>query len=188
MLRPASFTECTGAYAGGCQGLNPTVAPFAGYQTNGPRSGAEARRRAGVAGRIRFRAKWPRRSAAQVAIALARSMAIEASTRIEAAREGERLRTALIDSLTHELRTPLTSIRAAATTLLEGEGLDEAGRRDMVRVIDEEAARLDQLIGEAVEMAEIDANVVQVKMSSSIRAHCSTRPLRSRARFWPPTR
>ena len=96
---------------------------------------------------------------------MARSIAIEASTRLEAAREGERLRTALIDSLTHELRTPLTSIRAAATTLLEGEGLDEAGRLDMVRIIDEEAARLDLLIGEAVEMAEIDANVVQVKMS-----------------------
>ena len=70
---------------------------------------------------------------AQVSIAVARSIAIEASARMEAAREGERLRTALIDSLTHELRTPLTSIRAAATTLLEGEGLDEAGRLDMVR-------------------------------------------------------
>ena len=35
-----------------------------------------------------------------------------------------------------------------------------------VRVIDEESSRLDLLIGEAVEMAEIDANVVQVKMSS----------------------
>ena len=33
------------------------------------------------------------------------------------------------------------------------------------RIIDEEASRLDLLIGEAVEMAEIDANVVQVKMS-----------------------
>src|SRR5208283_1921565 len=66
---------------------------------------------------------------------------------------------------THELRTPLTSIRAAATTVLQGEGLDEAGRLDMVRIIDEEASRLDLLIGEAVEMAEIDANVVQVKMS-----------------------
>jgi two-component system sensor histidine kinase KdpD len=99
---------------------------------------------------------------AQVAIALTRSMAIEASTRMEAAREGERLRTALIDSLTHELRTPLTSIRAAATTLMEGQGLDEAGRRDLAALVDEEASRLDSLIGEAVEMAEIDANVVQV--------------------------
>jgi two-component system sensor histidine kinase KdpD len=99
---------------------------------------------------------------AQVAIALARSIAIEAAARMEAAREGERLRTALIDSLTHELRTPLTSIRAAATTLLEADGLDEAGRLDMVTIVVEEAARLDSLIGEAVEMAEIDAQVVQV--------------------------
>ena len=102
---------------------------------------------------------------AQVAIVLARSMAIEASVRMEAAREGERLRTALIDSLTHELRTPLTSIRAAATTLLESEGLDEAGRRELAAIVDEEASRLDALIGQAVEMAEIDANVVEVHLA-----------------------
>ncbi len=99
---------------------------------------------------------------AQVAIALARSQAIETYTRMAAVREGERLRTALIDSLTHELRTPLTSIRAAATTLVQGEGLDEAGRLDLAALVDEESARLDKLIGDAVEMAEIDANVVQV--------------------------
>ena len=101
---------------------------------------------------------------AQVSIVLARSIAIEAYARMEAAREGERLRTALIDSLTHELRTPLTSIRAAATTLLQGEGLDEAGRLDLAALVDEEASRLDVLIGEAVEMAEIDANVVQIHL------------------------
>jgi two-component system sensor histidine kinase KdpD len=102
---------------------------------------------------------------AQVAIVLARSMAIEASARMEAAREGERLRTALIDSLTHELRTPLTSIRAAATTLLEAKGLDEATRVDLATIVDEEAARLDLLIGESVEMAEIDAHVVKVQLA-----------------------
>jgi two-component system sensor histidine kinase KdpD len=100
---------------------------------------------------------------AQVAIALTRATAIEASARMEAAREGERLRAALIDSLTHELRTPLTSIRAAATTLMQGEGLDEASRLDLAAIVDEEASRLSALIGEAVEMAEIDANVVQVR-------------------------
>jgi len=102
---------------------------------------------------------------AQVAIALTRSIAIDASARLEAAREGERLRTALIDSLTHELRTPLTAIRAAATTLMQGEGLDEAGRKDLAALVDEEASRLDALIGEAVEMAEIDAHVVQAQLS-----------------------
>jgi two-component system sensor histidine kinase KdpD len=100
---------------------------------------------------------------AQVAIALTRATAIEASSHMEAAREGERLRTALIDSMTHELRTPLTAIRAAATTLLEGEGLDEVARQDLAAIVDEESSRLDRLIGAAVEMAEIDANVVEVR-------------------------
>jgi len=102
---------------------------------------------------------------AQVAIALTRSTAIEASARMEAAREGERLRSALIDSLTHELRTPLTSIRAAATTLMQAEGLDEAGRLDLASLVDEEASRLDTLIGQAMQMAEIDANVVRVHLA-----------------------
>ena len=99
---------------------------------------------------------------AQVAIALMRALAIETSTRMEAAREGERLRSALIDSITHELRTPLTGIRAAATTLVHGEGLDEPTRRELADLLDEESARLDKLIGEAVEMAEIDARAVTV--------------------------
>jgi two-component system sensor histidine kinase KdpD len=102
---------------------------------------------------------------AQVAIALTRALAVEAAARLEAAREGERLRSALIDSLTHELRTPLTSIRAAATTLMQAEGLDEAGRLDLASLVDEEASRLDTLIGQAVQMAEIDANVVQVHLA-----------------------
>jgi len=100
---------------------------------------------------------------AQVAIALTRGTAVEASAHMEAAREGERLHAALIDSLTHELRTPLTAIRAAASTLVAGEGLDEPVRRELAAIVDEESAHLDRLIGEAVEMAEIDANLVAVR-------------------------
>ncbi|MGD0157297.1 MAG: ATP-binding protein [Terracidiphilus sp.] len=145
-------------------GLSPAVAAFGGYQTTALVLGLKP------VGALAWQPDVLSQEvatavSAQVSIAVARSIAMEASTRIEAAREADRLRTAMIDSLTHELRTPLTSIRAAATTLLQGEGLDEAARLDMVRIIDEEAARLDGLIGEAVEMAEIDANVVQVKMS-----------------------
>jgi len=102
---------------------------------------------------------------AQIGIALTRAMAIEESARLEASRESERLRTALIDSLTHELRTPLTAIRAAATTLTQDQGLDDSLRKELATVVDEESARLDALIGEAVEMAEIDANVVRVHPS-----------------------
>jgi two-component system sensor histidine kinase KdpD len=147
------------------QGLNPTITPFAGFQTTALALGLKP------VGALSWRPNMlslevATAVTAQVSIAVARAIAMAATTRIEAAREADRLRTALIDSLTHELRTPLTSIRAASTTLLETGALDEAGRLEMVRVINEEAERLDQLIGEAVEMAEIDANVVQVKMSS----------------------
>jgi two-component system sensor histidine kinase KdpD len=146
------------------EGLSPTLIPLAGYHSTALMLGLRP------VGALAWRPESLSRevSAAisgQVSIAVARSIAVETTARVEAAREGERLRTALIDSLTHELRTPLTSIRAASTTLVGSDGLDEAARLDMARIIDEEAARLDLLIGEAVEMAEIDANVVKVKMS-----------------------
>jgi two-component system sensor histidine kinase KdpD len=146
------------------EGLSPTLVPLAGYHSTSLILGMRS------VGALAWRPESLSREvsaaiSAQVSIAVARSIAIETTARVEAARESERLRTALIDSLTHELRTPLTSIRAASTTLVESEGLDEAARLDMAHIIDEEAARLDLLIGEAVEMAEIDANVVKVKMS-----------------------
>ena len=146
------------------QELNPTMTSFAGYHTTVLMLGLRP------VGALSWRPDALSREvaaavSAQVAIAVARSIAIETSARVEAAREAERLRTALIDSLTHELRTPLTSIRLASTTLLDSGEMDEAGRRDLVSIIDEEATRLDLLIGEAVEMAEIDANVVQVHLA-----------------------
>ncbi len=103
--------------------------------------------------------------ASQVAVAITRAHAIESSARLEAARNTDRLRASLIDSLTHELRTPLTAIRAAVTTLASTDNrqaLDEEVRAEFVSIIDEESSRLDALIGEAMQMAEIDANAIQV--------------------------
>lgn len=101
--------------------------------------------------------------AAQVAIVITRAHAIEASARLEAARSTDRLRSALIDSLTHELRTPLTAIRAAASTLVDGYGLDDESRTELATIVDEESSRLDSLIGEAMEIAEIESDGIRVK-------------------------
>lgn len=146
------------------QGMNPTLSSFGGYVTTllslGLRPVGALSWQPDV-----FSREVATAVSAQVAIAVARANATEANARMEAAREGERLRSALIDSLTHELRTPLTSIRAAATTLHQtGDALDAEDRKDLAAIIDEEALRLSLLIGEAVEMAEIDAKVVQVHM------------------------
>jgi len=90
-------------------------------------------------------------------LAIERARALEALSKNRAEQEHERLRTALLDSVTHELRTPLTSIKASITTLLSGAALDEGGRRDLLAVIDEETDRLNRLVGEASEMAQLDS-------------------------------
>jgi two-component system, OmpR family, sensor histidine kinase KdpD len=98
-----------------------------------------------------------------VAIALERAAALERTSHMEAARQSERLHTALLDSVTHELRTPLTSIRAAATTLVSQPHMSESERADMYAVVDEESARLDHLIGQAIEMAQLDSASIHVQ-------------------------
>ena len=53
-----------------------------------------------------------------VAIAIERARAVEQIGETEAERQGERLKSALLDSIAHDFRTPLTSIKAAVTDLL----------------------------------------------------------------------
>ena len=95
-------------------------------------------------------------------LAIERARALEALSKNRAEQEHERLRTALLDSVTHEFRTPLTSIKASVTTLLSGAGLDEQGRRDLLTVIDEETDRLNRLVGEAAEMAQLDSGMFKL--------------------------
>jgi two-component system sensor histidine kinase KdpD len=98
------------------------------------------------------------------AIAIERAGAVETLTRVQASRESERLRNALLDSVAHELRTPLTSITAAVTTLRTEPSLDAEQSGEMLQVIEEEAARLDRLVGQAMEMAELDANDIKLDL------------------------
>lgn len=98
-----------------------------------------------------------------VSISIERAEALETSARSEAAKETERLRTALLDSVTHELRTPLTGIKASITALLEEPtALDPASQHELLTVINEESDRLNHLIEQAVEMAQLDAQKVHL--------------------------
>jgi len=97
-------------------------------------------------------------------LAVERARALEALSKNRAEQEHERLRTALLDSVTHEFRTPLTSIKASVTTLLSGAGLDDSGRHDLLAVIDEETDRLNRLVGEASEMAQLDSGMFKLDL------------------------
>ncbi len=98
-----------------------------------------------------------------IAISIERAGAVETLTRAEAARESEKLRSALLDSVTHEFRTPLTAIKLSVTTLLSTPQIEADGRKDLLSVINEEADRLNRLVGEAAEMAQLDAQQVELR-------------------------
>ncbi len=114
-------------------------------------------------------------------IALDRAQALEDVARGEASKESERLRTLILDSITHELRTPLTAIKGATGTLLTAEHVSDEDRHELLTIIEEEADRLNRLVGQVVEMAQIEAQEVHMTFSSlalkdivdAAREHCS---------------
>ncbi len=101
-----------------------------------------------------------------VAISIERAGAVETLTRTEASRESEKLRTALLDSVTHEFRTPLTAIKLSVTTLLTTPNMEPDGKKELLTVINEETDRLNHLVGEAAEMAQLDAQQVELRRES----------------------
>ncbi len=100
-----------------------------------------------------------------IGIAIERAGAIEKLSQTEASHQSENLRAVLLDSVTHELRTPLTGIKAAVTGLLSDYNLDDSQRKELLTVINEEADRLDRLVGEATEMAQLDAHKVELHLA-----------------------
>lgn len=78
--------------------------------------------------------------------------------------ETERLRSALLSSVSHDLRTPLVSILGAATTLTEvGEALKPELRRELLGTVTREARRLDSFIQNLLDMTRIGYGSVTVK-------------------------
>lgn len=96
-----------------------------------------------------------------ISITLERAQALEDVARGEANKESERLRGLMLDSITHELRTPLTSIKASVSTLLTT-SMPADETQELLTVIDEESDRLNRLVAQAVEMAQLDTQAVRM--------------------------
>jgi two-component system sensor histidine kinase KdpD len=100
-----------------------------------------------------------------IAAATDRMNAIELLGKTEAARESERLKSVLLDAIAHDFKTPLTSIKAAATSLLEDLEFNKRQRGELLTVIDEECDRINQVIGQAIEMAQLEAGEAKLQPS-----------------------
>ncbi|HTR34806.1 MAG TPA: ATP-binding protein [Bryobacteraceae bacterium] len=101
-----------------------------------------------------------------VAIGLERARAQEASSRAEAARQSDELKSTLLDAVAHEFKTPLTSIKAASTALLSGSVPRPEQQHDLIAIVDQEADRLSALVTEAIQMARIEAGRVRLRRDS----------------------
>lgn len=99
----------------------------------------------------------------QVSLALERVALIDGqqAARIEA--ESERLRSALLSSVSHDLRTPLATIAGAATALQSGGILDEPTRSELTDSIVTEAERLNDLIANLVFATRLEAGGVELR-------------------------
>jgi two-component system sensor histidine kinase KdpD len=97
-----------------------------------------------------------------VAIGLERARAQDLAQQVEAARQSEQLRTTLIDAMAHEFKTPLTLIRAATTSVLANPNGMEISGREQIKVADDEAEHLRELIDNAVEMARLDTAHIEI--------------------------
>jgi two-component system sensor histidine kinase KdpD len=100
-----------------------------------------------------------------IAASMDRAQAIELMGKAEAVREGERLKSVLLDAVTHDFKTPLTSIKASATSLLEDLKFNKKQRKELLVIIDEECDRINRLIGETSEMARLEAGEVTLQIA-----------------------
>jgi two-component system sensor histidine kinase KdpD len=101
-----------------------------------------------------------------IAIAIERARAVEQLGESEADRQGERLKSALMDSIAHDFRTPLTSIKAAVTTLLAAPNADPKQGHELLTIINEECDRLNHLVEEASEMAKLEAGEFELHLET----------------------
>ncbi|TMM24120.1 MAG: HAMP domain-containing histidine kinase [Actinobacteria bacterium] len=72
--------------------------------------------------------------------------------------EAEELERNFLMTVSHELRTPLTAIRGHVGALREGVVTDEESRAESLAVIAAEAARLERLVGDVLDLAKLGAH------------------------------
>ena len=110
--------------------------------------------------------RFLRTVAGQLWLAMETRRLQEAAARADALGETNALRTAMLQAVSHDLRTPLSSIKASATSLLSTEVVwTIQERHELLSMIDEEADRLNRLVGNLLDMSRLQAGAVRVSLA-----------------------
>jgi two-component system sensor histidine kinase KdpD len=102
----------------------------------------------------------------QGALAIERVRLVEDMDRVKRTVETDRLRSALLTSISHDLKTPLASILGAAGTLRDlGEKLSDAEKTDLLATIIDESERLNRFIANLLDMTKLESGAVMPNTS-----------------------
>jgi two-component system sensor histidine kinase KdpD len=103
----------------------------------------------------------------QAAVAMERVRLANDSARSAAQQETQKLRTALLSSLSHDLRTPLAGIRGAASTLREAWAeLDEGTRSDLLRSIEDDIGRMTRFLANILDMTRLETGEIAPRIAA----------------------
>jgi two-component system phosphate regulon sensor histidine kinase PhoR len=83
----------------------------------------------------------------------------------------EKTRRDFIANVSHELRTPLTSIRGYAETLLESDGVLNAGARDFLEIIRRNAERMGRLTEDLLVLARVESGEEKLDLRPQMVRH-----------------
>jgi two-component system sensor histidine kinase KdpD len=97
----------------------------------------------------------------QAALAVERVRLVEDLDRAKRTVETDRLRSALLTSISHDLKTPLAGILGAASTLRGLAGaLDEHAKTELIATIIDEAERLNRFIANLLDMTRLESGAI----------------------------
>jgi two-component system sensor histidine kinase KdpD len=97
----------------------------------------------------------------QGALAIERVLLVEDMDRVKRTVESDRLRAALLTSISHDLKTPLASVLGAASTLRDlSPKLSDAERSDLLSTVIDESERLNRFIANLLDMTKLESGAV----------------------------
>ena len=97
----------------------------------------------------------------QSALAIERVHLVEDMERVKRTVEGERLRAALLTSISHDLKTPLAAVLGAAGTLRDlADKLTAAQKLDLLGTVIDESERLNRFIANLLDMTRLESGAV----------------------------
>ncbi len=97
----------------------------------------------------------------QGALAIERVLLVEDMDRVKRTVESERLRSALLTSISHDLKTPLASVLGAASTMRDLAGaLSDSEKRDLLATVIDESERLNRFIANLLDMTKLESGAI----------------------------